>query len=100
MNHLTQTIRVPTMDKPLVKPRALYQAIDPSMTSSWLADGRGDLLHPTVIWRHDPEGWRRMSGVVEAAVARRWQRTWLAGGEVYALTPASRLSRVVDLPRI
>jgi len=82
------------------RPRAIYQTVDPSMSSAWLADGRGDLLHPTVIWRHEPDGWRRMTGIVEASVARRWQRSWSAGDRVLALTPASRLSRTVNLPAL
>lgn len=83
-----------------LRPRAVYEAVSPSMDASWLADGRGDLLHPTVLWRHGREGWRRASCVVEASVARRWLRSWSRGEDVYAITSAARLSRCVRLPLI
>jgi hypothetical protein len=86
--------------RPPVRARAVYQAVDPSMTSQWIADGRGDLLHPTVLWRRLPDlSWRRLTGVVEASVARRWYRAWhSADGLFLAITPVARLSRPVNLP--
>ena len=89
------------LSRPPARVRAIYQAVDPSMTSQWIADGRGDLLHPSVVWRQETDrSWRRLTGVVEASVARRWYRAWTAAdGLVLAITPVARLSRPVNLPR-
>lgn len=82
--------------------RAVFEATNPSMDGTWIADGRGDLLYPVVLWckadNHD--GWNRMSGVVELSVARRWSRTWTQGGKAIAITPAARISKTVLMPAL
>lgn len=84
------------------KSRAIYEALDPAMTMTWLADGRGDLLHPVVLWAKAESGssnWSRMSPVIELKLARRWQESWSRGGRVLAITPATRISKTIRLPR-
>lgn len=70
------------------------------MDGTWIADGRGDLLYPVVLWCKavNRDGWNRMSGVVELSVARRWSRTWSKGGRTVAITPAARISKTVLMP--
>lgn len=81
--------------------RAVFVAVPPTMESEALIDGRGDLLYPTILWAYrEDRGWARMTGVVEASVARRWQRAWSRDGLVLAITAAQRLTRVVTLPRV
>lgn len=82
------------------RPRAVYEALPPDMDGTWIADGRGDLIHPVVLWVKavNHNGWNRMSPVVELSVARRWQRTWTRGGNTVAITPAMRISKTVHLP--
>lgn len=81
--------------------RAVYQAVDPSMSDpALLLDGRGDLSNPVVIWVKaiNRNQWKRCSPIVELSVARRWQQIWARDGRAVVITPAYKISRTIQLP--
>jgi hypothetical protein len=82
------------------KTRAVYEAMDPLMDGLTIMDGRGDLMYPVVLWVKalNHNGWNRCSPIVELKVARRWAKAWSKTMTV-AITPASRISKTIQLPR-